>query len=157
MQQPNAFKVLSILHAALLTGMALFNVVSLVVVLSGFPKADESLQRILQVICILLSVVFIVAGFNLFKRKMLAARNSVDAGEKRMELYRAACIVWWAMIEGPGLLATIGFLLSGNYAFFALAMVHLLILLAFTPRKANIILLLNLTPQEVERLEGKRS
>ena len=155
MQQQNAFTTFRILHAALLIGMTLFIIVSLVITLLGFQKASESLQRALQVVCIVLSAACVIGGFNIFKKRILAARNSLGTGEERMEQYRAACILWWALIEGPGLLATVGFLLSGNFAFFALAVVHLLILLAFMPRKANIILLLNLTPQEVERLEGK--
>jgi hypothetical protein len=155
MQQQNAFTTFRILHAALLIGLTLFIIISLVVTLLGFHKADEQLQRTLQVVCILVSTISVIGGFNIFRKRIFAARNSLGTGEERMEQYRAACILWWALIEGPGLLATISFLLSGNYAFFALAVVHLLILLAFMPRKANIILLLNLTPQEVARLEGK--
>jgi hypothetical protein len=70
-------------------------------------------------------------------------------------MYRTACIMWWAMIEAPGIVAGIGFILSGNYAFFALAIFHLLTMLVFAPRKANIILFLNLSSDEVARLEGK--
>jgi hypothetical protein len=118
------------------------------------PAADESFQRIFQVVCILVSAGMFVAGFNIFKKKMLAARNDPGPGEQRMELYRAACILWWAMIEGPGLLAIVGFILTHNYAFFALALFHLACLWAFTPRKANIVVLLDLTTEEVGRLEG---
>ena len=155
MQQPNAFRVVRILHTALLISMGMLNIIALIFVLQKFGgKADESFQRILQVVCILLSAACIIGGFTIFKKRIFAARNSLGPAEERMELYRAACIVWWALIEGPGLLAAIGFLLSGNYAFFALSIVHVLILLAFTPRKANIILFLNLNDKEVERLEG---
>lgn len=154
MQQPNAFTTLRILHIALLIGMAMFNIVGLVVVRLGFHKVDDSFQRTLQVVCIVLSTACVLGGFNIFKKRILAARNSMGTGEERMDQYRAACILWWALIEGPGLLATIGFLLSGNYAFLALAVLHILILLVFMPRKGNIIVFLNLTTQEVERLEG---
>jgi hypothetical protein len=155
MQQSNAFNQLKIIHIAVLISMVMFNVVALVLMLQGLNGlVDESFQRILQAVCVLLSVLFIIFGFKVFKKKILAARNSIEPGEKRMELYRSACIMWWAMIEGPGIIAGIGFIISGNYAFFALAIVHLLILLAFTPRKANIILFLNLNSEETGRLEG---
>ena len=155
MQQSNAFNQLKIIHIAVLISMVMFNVVALVLMLQGLTGlVDESFQRILQAVCILLSFSFIILGFKVFKKKIFAARNSIEPGEKRMELYRSACIMWWAMIEGPGIIAGIGFIISGNYAFFALAILHLLILLAFTPRKANIILLLNLTSEETGRLEG---
>lgn len=156
MQQPNAFKVLRILHTALLIGMAMFNIVALVFMPQGIGgKADESFQRIFQIVCVLVSATSLIGGFNIFKKRILAARNDMGPGEQRMELYRAACILWWALIEGPGLLAAIGFMLTHNYAFFALSLFHLLCLLVFTPRKANIIVLLNLNSDEVTRLEGK--
>jgi hypothetical protein len=156
MQQPNAFKVLRILHTALLIGMAMFNIVALVLMQQGFAgKADESFQRVFQIVCVLVSAASLIGGFNIFKKRILEARNDMGPGEQRMELYRAACILWWALIEVPGLMAAIGFRLTHNYAFFALSLFHLLCLLVFTPRKANIIVLLNLNSDEVSRLEGK--
>jgi hypothetical protein len=154
MQQPNAFKVLRILHTALLLGMIMFNIVALIVVQKMRLAADESLQRALQVACILVSAASLIAGFNIFKKKMLAARNDPGPGEQRMDLYRAACILWWALIEAPGLLAVAGFMLTHNYAFLALSLFHVACLWVFTPRKANIIVLLSLNADEVARLEG---
>lgn len=151
----NTFTTLRIVHIALLSGMAAFNIVSLILVNKGFPAIEESMQRVFQTVCILLSTVCLISGFQLFKKKMLAARNSFEAGEKRMALYRTACILWWAMIEAPGIVAGIGFILTSNYAFFALALFHFLVILIFTPRKSNIVVLLNLNSEEVARLEGK--
>ena len=155
MQQSNAFTTLRIVHLAILAGMAAFNIVSLIMVERGFPVvADESMLRTFEVVSILLSIVCLVGGFQLFKKKIFVARNSLEPGEKRMGLYRIACILWWAMIEVPGIIACMGFLLTSNYAFFALAIVHLLVILVFAPRKANVILFLNLNSEEVARLEG---
>jgi hypothetical protein len=154
--QPNAFNVIKIVHIGLLVGMAMFNIVSLIIVLQGAPViADEPMQRNLQVGCVLLSAVLLIGGFKIFKKRIMAARNSSESGEKRMEMYRAACIMWWAMIEAPGIVAGIGFIISGNFAFFALAIFHLMAILVFAPRKANITLFLNLNSDEVARLEGK--
>jgi len=154
--QPNAFTSLRIVHLALLSGMTALAIVSIILVNTGFAAVvDDSTQRIFQVVCILLSALALFAGFKLFKKKIFAARNSMEAGKKRMEMYRTACILWWAMIEGPGIIAGIAFVLSGNYAFFALGVFHLLALLMFAPRKANIIMFLNLSSDEVIRLEGK--
>ena len=155
MQQPNAFKVLKVLHTALLMGMIIFSVLAIVLVQRNLVHASgETLERALQVVCILVSGVMLLAGFNIFKKKMMAARNDTGPGEQRMGLYRAACILWWAMIEGPGLLATVGYILTHNLAFLALAVFHISVLFVFSPRKANVVVLLNLTPDEVARLEG---
>jgi hypothetical protein len=157
MQQPNAFKVLKVLHTALLTGMIVFSVIAIILVQRNLIAAKgETLERSLQVVCILVSGVMLLAGFNIFKKKMMAARNHTGPGEQRMDLYRAACILWWAMIEGPGLLATIGYILTHNLAFLALAVFHITCLFVFSPRKANIVVLLNLSSEDVLRLEGKK-
>ncbi|MFL5743849.1 MAG: hypothetical protein ACJ751_04245 [Niastella sp.] len=157
MQQPNAFRVLKILHTALLMSMIIFSLIAIVLVQRNLvPASGETLERSFQVICILVSGVMLLGGFNLFKKKMLAARNDTGSGEQRMDLYRSACILWWAMIEGPGLLATIGYMLTHNLAFLALGVFHIACLFVFTPRKANIVVLLNLTNEEVSRLEGKK-
>jgi hypothetical protein len=157
MQQPNAFKMLKVLHTALLMGMIVFSVIAIVLVQRNLvPASGETLERTLQVVCILVSGVGLLAGFNLFKKKMMAARNDTGPGEQRMDLYRAACILWWAMIEGPGLLAIIGYILTHNFAFFALGVFHITCLFVFSPRKANIVVLLNLSSEEVARLEGKK-
>jgi hypothetical protein len=153
---PNAFKTLKTIHLALLAGMISFAIVSAILLQQGYTAAmDESFERTFQVICVIVTLVCLVIGFNLFKRKMLAARNSTAPGETKMEMYRTACIIWWAMIEGPGILATIGYLLTSNFAFMALAIFHIVILGAFMPRKQNIIVLLNLNGTEVARMEGK--
>ena len=157
MQQPNYFKVLRIVHTALLIGMVIFNIIGIVLVQQNIvPAADEQFERVLQVVCILVSGTLFLVGFNIFKKKMMVARNHTGPGEQRMGLYQAACILWWAMLEGPGLLATIGYILTHNFAFFALAVFHLAVLFVFSPRKANIVVLLNLTNEEVSRLEGKK-
>lgn len=156
--QPNAFSVIRIVHIGLLVGMAMFDIVSLIIVLQGVPViADEAMQRNLQVGCVLLSALLLIGGFKIFKKRIFAARNSTEPGEKRMEMYRAACIMWWAMIEAPGIVAGIGFIISGNFAFFALAIFHLVAMLVFAPRKLNIVMFLNLTDKDVQRLEGKAS
>lgn len=154
--QQDAFKALKILHLGITGGLLIFAAAILILFQTGKLKAiDPSMERTLQVVAVLFSVALLLTGFNLFKRKMMAARNSTGLGETRMALYRTACIIWWAMIEAPGLLAVVSFFITGNYAFLALAGFHVLVLLLFMPRKENIIVLLNLNSKEVGQLEGK--
>lgn len=155
--QQDAFKALKILHLAIVGSFILTTAILILLVQLGqWQSIDPDLERTLQVVAVVASVAVLLVGFNLFKRKMMEARNSTASGETRMRLYRTACIIWWAMIEGPGLLAVICFMITGGYAFIALAGFHILLLLVFMPRKDNIIVLLNLDSQEVARLEGQR-
>jgi hypothetical protein len=154
--QQDAFKALKILHLGITAGLLIFAAAILLLFQTGNLKAiDPSMERTLQVVAVLFSVALLLIDFNLFKRKMMEARNSTGSGGTRMALYRTACIIWWAMIEAPGLLAVVSFFITGNYAFLALAGFHVLVLLLFMPRKDNIIVLLNLNTKEVAQLEGK--
>lgn len=154
--QQDAFKALKILHLGITGGLLIFAAAMLFLFQTGNLKAiDPTLEMTLQVVAVLFSVALLLIGFNLFKRKMLEARNSSGSGVTRMALYRTACIIWWAMIEASGLLAVVSFFITGNYAFLALAGFHVLVLLLFMPRKDNIIVLLNLNAKEVAQLEGR--
>ena len=153
-QRADYFRVLKILHLALLAGLTLLLLISIVLHLVNH-NTNESLEMPLQVVAVILSVGTLFLGFNMFKKRIALIRNSLEPAEKRMEMYRGACIVWWALLEGPGLFAIISFILTGNYAFFALGLFHSILLAVFMPRKVNIILLLNLSAEEANRLEGK--
>lgn len=113
--------------------------------LAGAISSDIELNRILQVVAVVDTIAGLVLGFNLFKKKMLQARSSEGSEAVRLGLYSSACLLWWVMIFSPGLAAAVFFVITGDYSFVALAFVHLLILLAFMPRKDNIAVLLRLS------------
>jgi hypothetical protein len=153
MQRQSPFRNLKLIHTAILCGLAFFAIISLVIPRS--LDSDKTLEQTLQAIAAGISLLSLLAGFNIFKKQLLTARNNGGSAETRMAIYRSACITWWALIDGPGIFSIIGFILTGNYAFLALALFHIGLLAIFMPRKGNIILLLNLTSEEVQRLEGK--
>lgn len=156
MQTQNPFKALKILHTAILFGLAFFTITSLVIMRDEISKDfDKSLEPILQAVAAGASLLSLLIGFNIFKKQLVAARNNGGTAETRMAVYRSACILWWALIDAPGILSIIGFTLTSNYAFIGLVLFHMGLLAIFMPRKSNIILLLNLTTEEVQRLEGK--
>lgn len=149
----DAFKILKTLHLSLLIGVSLFIVVVLFMIKKIEP-VGESVNRILQVVVVVASLISLFVGFNLFRRKMMAARNHTGTAIQRMDKYRSASILWWSMIEIPAMFAAIGYLLTGNKAFLFMALFHVLLLLVFMPRKDNIIQLLNLNSDEVAELEN---
>lgn len=153
MAAPPLFRVLKLLHTALTIAMLFFAGLSFIVVKKGmFATAmDPSLDRILQVITISLSAVLILFGFRLFNKRVMEIRNSDLGAVEKMNKYRAACITWWAMIEGPGLFAFVCFLLVPNYAFLVLGCVHIVILALFRPKLEVIPLLLNIDGSELNQ------
>jgi hypothetical protein len=154
----DSFKLLKTIHTVIVASMGGFAILVFALAKSGNlhpAAAGTNVEKTLQVTAILFSVILFIIGLNLFKRGMLKARNSGEGGQERFAKYRSACVLWWAMIEAPGIFAAVGYALTGNFAFLLLAAAHVLALLTFMPRKENIIVLLNLTPQEVKQLEGR--
>lgn len=112
--------------------------------------SNEGLERNGSVVVVLLSVAFLLVGFNLFKKNMMQARNSQESADIRTRKYANACIRWWLLIYIPALVALAFFLLTAYYSFLAMALLHWLILLVFLPRKANIAMLLRLTEKDLQ-------
>lgn len=148
------YQSLRLLHMALVTGIALFvSVIFFIVFKRSASIVELSLDRVLQVVAVLLTGVSLFVGFRLFNNKILELRRSVLPVRAKLEAYRNACIVWWAMIEGPAFFAAVGYYLTGNAAFFALTLFHIAILAVFMPRRDNFKLLLNLTEAEMGELD----
>lgn len=110
---------------------------------------NEDLERTGSVVAVIISVACLLVGFNLFKRKMMEAR-ALEPAENRTRKYFTACMIWWSLIYIPALIALALFVLTSYYSFVALAILHWLILLAFTPRKENLIVLLRLTDKDID-------
>jgi hypothetical protein len=141
----NNFKIFRLIHIVLVIGMTLFAIASLLIVRSRSQAlVSEDVDRNLQVVVVLLSLLALYFGFKTFKSRILKMREANDTASSRITAYRSACILWWLLIETPGIISFACFIITGNYAFFALGIFHLMILIMFTPRKENIILLLNL-------------
>ena len=138
------YQSLRLLHTALVFGIVLFvSVIFFIVFKRSGSLVDISLDRILQVIAVLFTGASLFIGFRLFNNRILELRRSILPVRAKLEAYRTACIIWWAMIEGPALFAAVGYYLTGNAAFFALALFHIAILVVFMPRRDNFKLLLN--------------
>jgi hypothetical protein len=152
-----AFKSLKKLHTSLLTGQSIFAIITLLVAgKEPYHIEDETFSRIIQVVATVFSMAAIFIGFNLFKRSIVRIRLRNSPGVKRMEQYRRACITWWIFIVVPAFFAAICYAWTDNLSFFFLSCLHILILLLFSPRKENIILLLNLNSDDISQLEKKR-
>lgn len=118
--------------------------------MTGAITNNAGLNRILQVVAVADTIAGLLLGFNLFKKKLLQARNSEGSEPLRLGMYSSACLLWWVMIFSPGLAAAVFFVITGDYSFVAMAVVHLLVLLAFMPRKDNIVVLLRLSPGSLD-------
>ena len=155
MNSSNGFKALNILHKTLLAGQIIFTAVVVIAAYSKLqlPVVPEEMDRIFQVIAVILAAAGFFAGSTLFKKQLLKIREMQTATTKeKFGLYRSASILQWALLEGPCLFSIICFFLTGNYAFIALAFVLILLFTMLGPSKLKIALQLGVSEEELADL-----
>jgi hypothetical protein len=153
MQKGNALKALNIIHKALMAGQILFVSVCAYLIFSQVvvPAAKE-MDRVLQIVALALAAGGIFAGMSIFKKKLMQIREMQTAAKEKFYLYRSACIVQWALLEGPSIFCIICFFLTGNYAFLALVLVILFLFAMAAPTKVKVLLQLQISEAELDDL-----
>ncbi len=153
MQKGAAFKVLSILHKALMMGQVLFSGLCIYLIYTNtiLPTAKE-FDKILQVVALIITAGGIYGGMIFFKKKLITIRAMQADAKEKFVLYRTVCLIQWALLEGPSIFCTICFFLTGNYAFLALVLIILFIFVMTVPSKLKMQLQLQINEAELEDL-----
>ncbi|MEO5892718.1 MAG: hypothetical protein ABIQ31_20890 [Ferruginibacter sp.] len=151
--KPDGLKALLILHRAMLVGQLIFAIIAFYLVYSRsfVVGLQPSTGKILQVITLIFSAAGYYAGNYLFKKK-LDQINEMRTAQEKFDLYKGACLLQWILIEVPCIFSIICFLLTRNYAFFALAIVLMLLFTMLAPSKLKMILHLQLNEKEIGEL-----
>ena len=138
MQKGKGLQVLNIIHKALMTGQILFASVCIYLIYSKsvLPMGEE-LDKVLQVAALIITAAGIFAGMTLFKKKLMQIREMQTGAKEKFDLYRSACIIQWALLEGPSIFCIICFFLTGNYAFLAVVLVVLFLFAMTAPGRHN--------------------
>jgi hypothetical protein len=153
MQKGAALKILTLLHKALLMGQILFAAVCFYLVYTNtMLSAAKELEKFLQVAALILVAAGTYAGMAIFKKKLQQIRDIQTDAKEKFAIYRSACIIQWALLEGPSLFCIICFFLTGNYAFLALAIVVMFLFVMMAPSKTKILLQLQISEAELEDL-----
>jgi hypothetical protein len=144
---------LNIIHKAMLIGQFIFAAIIFYMVYNNLLQSSmKEQERMFQVIAIGLTAGGFFGGMNIFKRKLQEIRSMQGSNRERFAAYRSACILQWALLEGPCIFCVVGFFLTGNYAFMALAGMLIILFAMQSPTKAKVMLHLNLSEQEIEEL-----
>ena len=153
MQKGKGLQVLNIIHKALMMGQILFAAVCIYLIYSKsvLPLANY-LDKILQVVALALTAGGIFAGMTLFKKKLMQIREMQTGAKEKFDLYRSACIIQWALLEGPSIFCIICFFVTGNYAFLALVLIILFLFAMTAPSKVKILLQLQISESELDDL-----
>ena len=151
--QPGGLKTLLIIHKAMLIVQLLFAGITFYLVYSNsFTNEFQHLNQILQVIALVFSAAGFYVGSLLFKKKLLQARETLTSRNDQWAVYKIACILHWTMLEAPCVFVIICFLLTGNYAFFALAIALIVLFAMMAPTKLKIVFQLQMTEDEIAEL-----
>ena len=153
MQKSNALKALNIIHKALMAGQIFFSGVCFYLIYSNvvLPMGEE-LDKVLQVAALIITAAGIFAGMTLFKKKLMQIREMQTGAKEKFDLYRSACIIQWALLEGPSIFCIVCFFVTGNYAFLALVLVVLILFAMTAPSKVKILLQLQISELELDDL-----
>ena len=153
MQKGKGLQVLNIIHKALMMGQILFAAVCIYLIYSKsvLPLANY-LDKILQVVALALTAGGIFAGMTLFKKKLMQIREMQTGAKEKFDLYRSACIIQWALLEGPSIFCIVCFFITGNYAFLVLVLIVLILFAMTAPSKVKILLQLQISESELDDL-----
>lgn len=146
------FKALSILHLALVMGQVLFGAVAVFLRMSGGFNTDmPELRDVFIYLVPVVIIAAIIAGNTIFKSRLAAAKEKGSLTEKLND-YRAALIVRYALLEGPSLLAIIAYLLTGELLFICIAGMAIIIFFILRPSKERLVKDLDLSTAETNIL-----
>ena len=132
----HASRGIRILHAALTGGLALFGVV--VFLLVEVAERPVGLVQIPDVAFASLALLQVGLAFAFFRRRIPARRfdQSIDDYWATSQV-RGACIALWGTIEGAGMLAWVGYLLTGGMGSAFVGLLGLIVLVNLRPERLD--------------------
>jgi len=152
----NYFKALSILQIALIAGIVLFGAIISMLLLVIKRPVDEHLSNVFHYVVGGASIACILASKMVFKKKL----NQIPADaslSSKMNAYRAALIVSYALLEGPALFAIVSTFVTGSFTLLIFAGIMVLLMLQARPTPQKAIIDMGLDDSERMTLEGPGS
>jgi len=147
--QNSFLKTMRIIFFALLAGQIIFIAVAFFTITNNSPQSQsDDLFNI---------IVPVAIGFGLFMssllfKQMLAKIKKDDSFEQKLEAYRSALIIRYALLEVPSIFSTVVYLFSGNIIFLAFSGVMILAFLMNMPSRDKATQDLNLSSIEADKL-----
>ncbi len=152
MQQTSAqyFKALTVLCIALIMGVIMLGAIMVFVSTSTeMPHRMADQANVFGIVAFVMAGASLFAALTLYKSRMLAAKEMTSLADK-LNAYRAAIILFYALLEGPALFSIIAFFVTGDRKILAVAAGDVLIMLAFIPSRQRLIKSLDLSSQEAD-------
>ncbi|ULQ55525.1 hypothetical protein KJS94_12810 [Flavihumibacter rivuli] len=154
--QQSPFRAMQSLYNNLLWIQVGFGIASLVLVLTGLvkPLASIQLDRLLQVIAVLVSFAAVIIGIQVFRRRLEAVLAANPGPVEKVAQYRSAATFQWTLLTIAVVVSIIGYLLTANWSFLALALTLLVVYGGLNPFKSKVRLQLRLSDSDMAQLGG---
>jgi nitric oxide reductase large subunit len=149
LMQNSFLKTMRIIFFALLAGQIIFMAVAFFTVNNNPPQSQsDDLFNIIVPVAIGLGLFM----SSLLFKQMLAKIKKDDFFEQKLEAYRSALIIRYALLEVPSIFSTVVYLFSGNIIFLAFSGVMILAFLMNMPSRDKATQDLNLSSIEADKL-----
>ncbi len=149
---PAYFKLITLVHAALLIGQILFGVVTYSITNSTGLNLKPG-NDVFFYVALLLTVGGMLMGTLLFKQQVAKLADKASLREK-LTAYQAALIIRFAFSNGPSMFGIVVYMLTGNLFYMILTTLNVLYFIWIRPTKDKIKEDLSLTYEEELAMEG---
>ena len=145
------FKVTYIIFLALLTGMILVFIISLWIVQSDefLPRTD--MDNVLQILIPLSGLTMMFISRYIYRKQIAKVDRNIDLISK-LNFYRTLKIISFALIEGTGFLALIGFMITANYLYVFVFVFLIGFLFMIRPSREGFVSDFQISPDEAENI-----
>jgi hypothetical protein len=141
-----------ILCFALIAGQMFFAAVVIYLInFSGMVIKDTGLNEIFIMVVPTIALGSIFGSFVVFKSRMIKIKEITDISTKLNE-YRGAQIVRWALYEGPSFFSIIAYMLTGQIFYLGITLIAIILFVATFPSKDRLMKDLELTWEDENQL-----
>jgi hypothetical protein len=112
-------KALSVLTKALMAGIILFSIISLILhFIQGAFIQDKDLDNIIFAILLVIAAVVILGARIVYTKRVNGLMETNQSNKEKLDIFRAITITHMALCEMPAILSIVMFICFGNFLLF---------------------------------------
>ncbi len=151
------FKLLSVLYFALIGGQVFFGLIAFYLNNNGsYHPQGKDLKDIFIYLVPIFALYGVIAGSIIFKKKLNLSKSKTSLIEKLND-YRTASIIRYALLEGSSFFSLVSYLLTGDSLFLYLSILIIAIFIILKPSAEKVIIDLELNPGETQIISNPDS
>ncbi len=146
------FRTLNILFFGLIAGQIFFAAIIVFLKLTGVENSQGvEFRQILLFVVPMFIIGGIYASMQIFKSKLNLAKGKTDLTDK-LNHYRSACIIRWALLEAPGFLSLVVSFITGDLLFLGMTAIIIAYFISIRPGVEKAIIELELDYEDKMKL-----